>query len=258
VISFRDELERLRKGLGRVDRQTAWVLSISGLLVFLHRAVGSKRVFRQEFASYFPEYWQEALAWTWWFSTNGIAGFVIPVLILTLIFKKKPSEIGLGLGDVKFATSALLVYVPLVAIGTWVLSASVEFQTAYPHFRDATSDWTLLLVYEIAYLTYWIGWEYLWRGFVMFGTAHTFGPTAIFVQALPFALLHASKPMPEQMLSIIGGIALGAVVWRCRSFWIAVPIHALQMAFLDLWCTLRIRTGVEGFGPGDLIDMFKQ
>jgi len=257
VISLRDELDRLGTALKRVDRQTAWVLTLAGLLVFLHQAVGSRRLFRDEFASFFPEYWQEALAWTWRFGFQGVAGFVIPVLILTLIFKRKPAEIGLGRGDMKFAGTAMLVYVPLVAIGTWVLSASGDFQAAYPHFRGAANDWTLLLVYEISYLAYWIGWEYLWRGFVLFGTSHTFGVNAIFVQALPFALLHASKPIPEQLLSIVGGIALGAVVWRCRSFWVAVPIHALQMAFLDLWSTLRIRTGVSGISPADMIDIFK-
>lgn len=257
MISFREELERLRRALRRIDRQTAWVLTLAGLLVFLHRAIGSRRVFRSEFADLVPDYWQEALSWSWWFGIKGLAGFVIPVLILTLVFKRKPKEIGLGLGDVKFARAAMLVYVPLVAIGTWVLSSNGEFQGAYPHFRGATNDWTLLLVYEISYLAYWIGWEYLWRGFVLFGTSHTFGVYAIFVQALPFALLHASKPFPEQLLSIAGGIALGAVVWRCRSFWVAVPIHALQMAFLDLWSTLRIRTGVSGITPADMIDIFK-
>ena len=93
-----------------------------------------------------------------------------------------------------------------------------------------------------------MGWEYLWRGFVLFGTAPTLGLYAIFVQALPFAALHVTKPWPEALLSIVGGIALGALVWRCRSFWIAVPIHAAQMMLLDFWSALRIRTGASGWG----------
>ncbi len=83
---------------------------------------------------------------------------------------------------------------------------------------------------------------------MLFGTAHTFGVHAIFVQALPFALLHVDKPTIELGLSLLGGIVLGAVVWRCRSFWIAVPIHFIQMLALDFWCSLRIRTGASGFG----------
>ena len=241
MISFSREIERVKRVWSRIDRQTFWVLTLAALLVFVHRAIGSRRLFRRELEDFFPEYWQDVLAWTWWFGFKGIVGFVIPVAILMFIFKRKPREIGLGLGDVRFAGTALLVYTPLVAAGTYFLSGLPEFQSTYPHFRGAADDWTLLLVYEISYLAYWVGWEYLWRGFVLFGTAHTFGVYAILVQAVPFALLHASKPMPEQILSIVGGIAIGAVVWRCRSFWVAVPIHALQMAFLNMWCTLRIR-----------------
>ena len=85
-------------------------------------------------------------------------------------------------------------------------------------------------------------------GFVLFGTARVFGPHAIFIQAVPFALLHVGKPPIELLLSLIGGVVLGLLVWCCRSFWIAVPIHAVQMLALDFWCSLRIRTGANGLG----------
>ncbi len=213
--------------------------------------------FREYLVDLFPEYWQGVLAWTWWFAIKGVVGFIIPVAILVLIFNRRPRDIGLGLGDLRFARVVLLVYVPIVAVGTWILSADGDFQSSYPHYRGAANDWTLLLVYEASYLLYWVGWEYLWRGFVLFGTRHTFGLNAILVQALPFALLHVSKPLPEQVLSMVGALVLGAVVWRCRSFWIAVPVHAIQMAFLDVWCTLRIRTGISGIGINDLLDIFR-
>jgi hypothetical protein len=112
-------------------------------------------------------------------------------------------------------------------------------------------------VYEGLFLFYWIGWEYLWRGFVLFGTARTFGVYAIVVQMVPFAILHYEKPLPEALLSILGGLALGALVWRCRSFWIAVPIHFFQMLMLDFWCTLRLRTEIHGISPGALVDVFR-
>ena len=137
------------------------------------------------------------------------------------------------------------------------MSDSPEFQSSYPHYTPAATDWQIFLIYHAFFLFYWIGWEYLWRGFVLFGTAHTFGLYAIFVQMVPFALLHADKPLAEAFLSIVGGLALGALVWRCRSFWIAVPIHAVQMFLIDFWCTLRIRTGVSGIGPGAFLELMQ-
>jgi len=179
----------------------------------------------------------------------------VPVVALRLLFAQTPSEMGLGVGNWRLAVGLAALYLPLVAVGTWVLSDGGAFQQQYPHYRPATRQWSVFLIYEALFLFYWVGWEYLWRGFVIFGTAHTLGLYAIFVQALPFAALHVSKPWPEAVLSIVGGIALGALVWRCRAFWIAVPIHAAQMMLLDLWCTLRVRTQVSGVSPDAFLDL---
>ena len=187
-------------------------------------------------------------SWAWWFGLQGVLGFVVPVAILTLGFKRKPREIGLGLGDWRLAGVIALVYCAGAVVATWVLSDGAGFQAQYPHLVEAERSWRVFLIYEALFIFYWIGWEYLWRGFVLFGTAPAFGAGAIVVQMVPFALLHADKPVAEAYLSILGGLALGALVWRCRSFWIAVPIHAYQMMALDFWCTLRARTGAEGVG----------
>lgn len=186
---------------------------------------------------------------------QGITGFILPAAALLFLFRRRPSEVGLGLGDWRFALRIAALYLPVVVIGTWFLSSSPEFQAQYPHYAPAARSWQILLIYEALFLLYWIGWEYLWRGFVLFGTAHTFGLYAIVIQALPFTVLHLSKPLVEALLSLVGGLALGALVWRCRAFWIAVPIHAAQMMILDLWCALRIRSGVNGVGIGALFDV---
>jgi uncharacterized protein len=235
-------------GVRSLDRQTVTVLSMVVVLVIIQVSVGSRRLFHRELAGFFIEEWQGVLAWGWWFFIQGITGFVLPVLILLYVFRRKPSEIGLGAGDWKLAIILGSLYLPLVVVGTWILSNGAAFQAGYPHYRPAAFDWRFFAVYELLFLFYWLGWEYLWRGFLLFGTAHTFGVYAIFVQMVPFALLHLDKPISEAFLSILGGLALGALVWRCRSFWIAVPIHAIQMLFIDFWCTLRLRTGVSGIG----------
>ena len=252
-----DEWRALKAATRKLDRQTLFVLTMAALLVIVQYALGSRRFFRDELAGLFSAEWQGLLMWGWWFGMQGITGFVIPVLCLVLLFRCRPAEIGLGLGDWKLAGTLAALYLPLVILGTWVLSDGAGFQSQYPHYGAAAYNWRFFAIYEALFLFYWIGWEYLWRGFVLFGTARTFGLYAIFVQTVPFALLHIEKPFAEAFLSILGGIALGALVWRCRSFWIAVPIHAAQMIALDFWCALRLRTGVEGVGPGAFADLLR-
>lgn len=255
---LRAEWTRALAAARTLDGQTVFVLLAATALIMVQFTLGSRQLFREELAVFFPAQWQGLLAWGWWFGMQGITGFVLPAVVLLVLFRRSPQEIGLGLGDWRLATVLAALYVPVVALGTWVLSDGAAFQAQYPHYQPAAENWTFFLVYEALFLFYWIGWEYLWRGFVLFGTAHTFGLYAIFVQTVPFALLHLQKPLAEAVLSIVGGVALGALVWRCRSFWIAVPIHAAQMLLLDLWCTLRIRTGVSGIGLDAFRDLMQQ
>ena len=251
------EYNRARAALSRLDVQTTTVLLFAALAVILQMKFGDRGVFRRNFADAFETPWKELLPWAWWFGMQGILGFVLPVALLVGVFRRKPSDVGLGLGDWKLALLLTAAYLPLVVVGTWFLSAGDGFLAQYPHHDPAARDWSLFLIYEAFFLFYWIGWEYLWRGFVLFGTRHTFGIHAIIVQALPFAVLHFTKPFAEGLLSIVGAVALGALVWRCRSFWIAVPIHAAQMLILDLWCSLRIRTGVRDVGWDALGDVLR-
>lgn len=254
---LRKEWQALTETTRALDKQTIVVLMLSVVLVLVQVTLGSRTLFRTHLASFFEEEWQGVLSWGWWFAVQGVSGFLVPVIILLVFFKRKPRQIGLGLGDWKLASVLAALYIPLVIVATWILSDGSSFQQNYPHYQPAALDWRFFLVYELLFLFYWIGWEYLWRGFVLFGTAHTFGLYAIFVQTVPFALLHLEKPLPEALLSILGGVALGALVWRCRSFWIAVPIHAAQMFILDFWCSIRIRTHVSGIGFDALTDVFK-
>jgi hypothetical protein len=253
LSSLRDEWRRLRRAVATIDRQAAFVLTLAAVAVVLQFALGNRQFFVDHVSDYVAPGWRPLGAWAWWFGMQGLLGFVIPAAALMTVFDVGPADAGLGLGNWRLASLLAGLYLPAVAIGTWVLSDGAAFQEQYPHHGPAAHDWSIFLAYEALFLFYWLGWEYLWRGFVLFGTAPAFGLQAIFVQALPFAALHVNKPWPEALLSIVGGVALGALVWRCRSFWIAVPIHAAQMMLLDFWCSLRIRTGADGIGLDALL-----
>jgi uncharacterized protein len=248
------EVQALWRGLLALDRQTAVVLTVAAVLGMWKYTFGTRPFFARTLAGALGVDAGGLGGYAYTFGTQGLTGFLIPVALLTIGFRRRPGDIGLGLGDWRLGLTLLGLYLPIVTAGAWILSGGASFQQKYPLFQGATQSWQLFAGYELLWLLYWIGWEYLWRGFVLFGTAHTFGRWAIFIQTLPFAALHAQKPIAEAYLSILGGLLLGAVVWRCRSFWIAVPIHFVQMLLMDLFCTLRARSGVQGIGLGSLLD----
>ena len=156
IDRLRREWQDFLTAAKRLDRQMVVVLVAAVALVFLQLQFGNRRFFWEHISGAFDPANQELFAWIWWFGIQGITGFLIPILILTLGFKRKPSEIGLGLGDWKLASGLALAYAVPVVIGTWVLSNGADFQAQYPHFEGAESKWTVFLIYEAAFL--FIGW----------------------------------------------------------------------------------------------------
>ena len=128
-----EEWQGLLRGLKKLDPQAATVLILYGVFVLIQIRFGSRGFFLTQVA---PD--ASALtAWVWWFGMQAVTGFVLPVAVLVLIFRQRPSAIGLGLGDWKLALWVCALYLPLVVIGTWFLSDAAEFQRSYPHLREA-------------------------------------------------------------------------------------------------------------------------
>ena len=94
-----------------------------------------------------------------------------------------------------------------------------EFRSYYHRYAI---DWSKLLLNAALYM---FAWEFLFRGYMLFGLEKSIGKSAIFVQAIPFVLLHLGKPFLETLACIPGGFIFGYVAHRTRSFLPCFIIH---------------------------------
>jgi membrane protease YdiL (CAAX protease family) len=90
------------------------------------------------------------------------------------------------------------------------------------------------ILYELAYVIYFVGWEFIYRGFMLFGLARPLGYYAVFIQTIPFALLHFGKPQVETLSAVLAGILLGYLALRTRSFWYGWLLHILVATSNDV------------------------
>ena len=86
-----------------------------------------------------------------------------------------------------------------------------------------------------------IGWEFSFRGFILFAYARRFGPDALWLQAVPFALAHIGKPEIETLSTIFGGFAFGWLAYRTRSFVYPFLLHWYIATF-----TILVASGTIG------------
>ena len=151
---------------------------------------------------------------------------VIPLLLIILLFRENPREYGFALGDWKAGLIITALGILFMAPLIWVLGrADADMQAYYKGFVSGL-PWTTFLDL--------IGWEFFFRGWILFGYARKFGAEALWLQAVPFALAHVGKPEVETLSTIFGGFAFGWVAYRTRSFVWPFLIHWFIATFVIL------------------------
>jgi uncharacterized protein len=159
--------------------------------------------------------------------------FVVPMLIVLLVFREKPSEYGFSLGNWKAGLILTLGGILLITPVLWLVGhADGSMRDYYKPLLPGLPWNTLLDLF---------GWEFFFRGWLLFGFARRFGPEAIWLQAVPFALAHIGKPEVEALSTIFGGFAFGWVAWRTKSFIYPLLIHWFVGSF-----TIIVSAGLLG------------
>jgi len=144
---------------------------------------------------------------------------LMPLLAIVLLLRRNPLDFGLRLGDAKVWGFHLLVACPVIFLLVYLGTGTTAVQRYYhsPGFDP--------VAYVIrAAINLWC-WEFLFRGFMLFGLKDKFREGAIIVQMIPFALMHLGKPETETISCIISGVYFGYVCYRTRSFWPAYLLH---------------------------------
>ena len=146
---------------------------------------------------------------------------VLPILSIVILLRKNPLHFGLRLGDYKVWGFHLLVSCPIVFL---LIYLGVTTEAVQNYYRNRSSNFNpFLYMLEMA-IQLW-GWEFIFRGFMLFGLKDKLKENAIFVQMIPFALLHLGKPESETISCIFSGIYFGYVCYRTNSFWPAYFLH---------------------------------
>ena len=194
----------------------------------------------------------------YWYINTALCLWV-PLITILLFLKQEPSQFGMTRGDrrlgLKWTLIAWVGMALVLAVVVSLPSLRAQFQGQYlygrlsqplsdvgPVFFMQHVNLKALVYYELAMGFYMFCWEFFFRGFLLFGLQKSFLRSwgAVVVQALLFALLHwsyvpgASKPPVEVLSALPGGIILGILALRTRSFLYGFLAHWAISLTLDL------------------------
>ncbi len=151
---------------------------------------------------------------------------LIPLAVILVFFRENPREYGFTFGDWKLGLTYTALGILLMAPVIYFLGSGNPSMKAYYERFLPGLPWTTFLDL--------IGWEFIFRGWILFAYVRKFGPEALWLQAVPFAVAHISKPEIETLSTIFGGFAFGWVAYRTKSFLWPFLIHWFIATFIIL------------------------
>jgi membrane protease YdiL (CAAX protease family) len=142
----------------------------------------------------------------------------LPVAVI-LLLRRNPLDFGLRLGEWR-VWAPYVVVTCLVALP--ILYGASRIDSLNSYYTVSGFDlghYAPRIIVELA------AWEFIFRGYLLFGLRDRFKESSILVQMVPFVLLHLGKPELETISTIPMGLYLGWVAYRSNSFWPAAIIH---------------------------------
>jgi membrane protease YdiL (CAAX protease family) len=145
----------------------------------------------------------------------------LPLLTIVLVLRRNPLDFGLRLGNARLGLAFVVAFL-VVALPVLFIAAGTSDLRGY--YGERGLD---LARYGVQIALYLLGWEFLFRGFMLFGLKPKFKEGAILIQMVPFTILHFGKPEAEVISCIVTGILWGFFCYRTNALWPAYVIHVV-------------------------------
>lgn len=224
----------------RRDYKSTLILLVVPIVLMLWVYCGKQAQFDRLFGQIQGRWGQDFYSTIYEYLVAFLLMFVVPFLVVKLAFKQDLREFGFRLGDARYGLRVLVIALPVLLLVAYVGSLDSAIQAEYPFAKSAMRHVPLFLLVESFYLLYYLGWEFLFRGFMLFGLEERYGAVlAILVQMIPSAIVHIGKPASESFAAIAAGLVFGYVAVRTRSILYPFLLHAAVGIGTDVFVTLR-------------------
>jgi membrane protease YdiL (CAAX protease family) len=157
-----------------------------------------------------------------------ILEFIVPVAVIVLVWRENPRLYGLRLGDWRRGLPITVAGIVAMAVVIWLVGRLPDFRAYYTDSIAGRPVWRLIIDTGVDLFA----WEFFCRGWLIWGLGRKYGTDAIWLQVIPFALMHVWKPQIEQLSTIIGGAFFGILAWRTKSVVYGWLLHWFMMAWV--------------------------
>lgn len=136
---------------------------------------------------------------------------LIPLTVVVLGFRDRPSRYGLTLGDWRWGAGLTLAGCAAMTPIVLAFAAVPDVRAFYAPSGGPLGQLVLTNVLDLT------ATEFAFRGFLLFALVRLIGPLGLVVAAMPFTFAHLGKPELELFSTLGGGMVYGWLAWRTGS-----------------------------------------
>lgn len=164
---------------------------------------------------------------------------IIPAIVLVLVTGKSFGDYGLkfqnGLTSFYWIAGIACIVIPM----NFFNSKKEKNLALYPVVREKVWSKKLVAVNVFSWCAYLFGYEFMFRGLLLFATVPLMGEwPAIVLNTAFYALVHVPKNLEETIGALPLGVLLCLITLTTGTIWVAVIVH-LVLALSNFFFSLR-------------------
>jgi membrane protease YdiL (CAAX protease family) len=170
---------------------------------------------------------------------------LIPLLVILLVFRMPVIDFG---SNTDHLAKSLIWWLPaavLVVIINYYTVRNKNHLAQYPQIRVKQWNSGLVTLSAVSWITYLAGYEFMFRGFLLFSCFESFGYwPAIIINISLYSLVHLPKGPTETIASVFFGFILSCLTIELGSFWFALMIH-ITLALSNEWFSIAFHPDMK-------------
>jgi len=154
---------------------------------------------------------------------------LLPLGVFRYIFQLPFTQYGINLSHINHTAIWILGLLPVIVGINYYIAGKPANLRQYPQVRLTRWRFKELLINFFSWTLYLLGYEMLFRGFLLFALLHAFGlPLAVGINVAVYALVHLPKGWRETLGAIPFGLLLCLISLTTGSFLAAFVLHAMM------------------------------
>ncbi len=172
------------------------------------------------------DFWQ----YIWQFFMAFLLFFIVPLCIIKYYFKEPLKNYGIQWGDKKF--NLIWTLIGIAILPAFFFLTDPELAHEYPLTKLVIGNVSLFIIFNLVYLVYYIGYEFIYRAYLQFGLKNSDSLSKtkylviISISTIITTIFHIGKPTTELIAAAAIGPLFGYLTLKGKSFiWPVLIFH---------------------------------